>query len=182
MFKEINRKFDEQMLKDISDESVKNILEILEKQTGIVLKNLSRNGPKEFNRYISYSDSLYNVLLPSLNDFQPFPQDRFLNANFKKLACFFFTNSFEDGQWRFVKYHSKNKLLEYIVVGRSKEMYVFRVIKNSISNLSKDSLEKPLEKPLDNSPKDSLEKSLETVQMIISTEDLRKHFENIHNA
>ena len=96
MFKEINRKFDEQMLKDISEESVKNVLEILEKHTGIVLKDLSRNGPKEFNRYISYSDSLYNVLLPSLNDFQPFPQDRFLNANFKKLACFFFTNSFED--------------------------------------------------------------------------------------
>lgn len=154
MFKEINRKFDEQGLKDISDDSVKNVLEILEKHAGIILKDLSRNGLKEFNRYLSYDDYLYDVLLPSLKDYQPFPQNTFLNANLKKLACFFFTNAFDDGLWRFVKYHSKNNLFEYVVVGYSKEMFAFKI---------------------DNEHQ-------KTVQTIISTEDLRKCFENIHNA
>ena len=154
MFKEINRKFDEQELKDISDESVKEVLEILEKYTGIVLKDISRNGLKEFNRYIVYDNSLYNNLLPSISHFQPFPQDRLLNANLRKLACFFVTNTFEDGLWRFVKYHSKNKLIEYVIVGYSEEMYAFRI---------------------DKEPSES-------IQMLVSTEDLRRCFENIRNA
>ena len=154
MFKEINRKFSEQELKDVSDDSVKCILKILEKHTGIILKDLSRNGFKEFKQYVSYNDFLYDVLLPSLKDYNPFPQDKMLNANLKKLACFFFTSSFEDGLWRFVKYHTKNKLIEYVAVGCSKEMFAFKIDKEH----------------------------QDTVQTIVSTEDLKKHFENTHNA